>query len=85
MKRITLLTATLALAVSLPTFATTPATGTDSTQHKSIVAKCEEKAKEHKVSKEKMQSYLSSCEAKETKKAEAHAAAPAKKTMPSGE
>lgn len=78
MRRITLLTATLALAVSLPTFAATPATGTDSAQHQSIVAKCEKKAKEHKISKEKMQSYLSSCEAKETKKAQAHSAAPAK-------
>jgi len=85
MKRITLLTATLALAVSLPTFATTPAAGTDSAQHKSIVAKCEKKAKEHKISEEKMQSYLSTCESKETKKAETSAAATAKKTMPSGQ
>lgn len=85
MKRITLLTAALALAVSVPTFATTPATGADSAQHKTVVSKCEKKAKEHKISKEKMQSYMSTCEAKEMKKAETHAAAPAKKTVPSGE
>ena len=84
MKRINLLTAALALAVSLPTFATTPATGTNSAQHQAAVSKCEKKAKEHKISKEKMQSYMSSCESKELKRAEAHTTtAPTKKTMPS--
>lgn len=84
MKRITLLTAALALAVSLPTFASTPATGTDA-QHQAAVTKCEKKAKEHKITKDKMESYMSSCESKEMKKAETHAATPAKKTMPAGD
>jgi hypothetical protein len=85
MKRITLLTTALALAVSLPTFATTPATGTESAQHQAAVTKCEKKAKEHKITKEKMSSYMSTCEAKEMKKAEAHATSSTKKAMPSGE
>jgi hypothetical protein len=84
MKRFTLLTTALALAVSLPTFAATPATGTDA-HHQAAVTKCEKKAKEHKITKEKMQSYMSSCESKEMKKAEAHATTPAKKAMPASE
>ena len=84
MKRFTLLTTALALAVSLPTFASTPATGTDA-QHKAAVTKCEKKAKEHKITKDKMQSYMSTCESKEMKKAEAHTTTPAKKAMPASE
>ena len=78
MKRITLLTTALTLAVSLPTFAATPAAGMQTDPHQAAVEKCEKKAKEHKVSKEKMQSYLHSCEKKEMKKAQAHTTAPAK-------
>jgi len=84
MKRFTLLTTALALAISLPTFAATPATGTDA-QHQHAVTKCEKKAKEHKISKEKMQSYMSTCEAKEIKKMEAHATTPDKKAKPASE
>jgi len=84
MKRLTLLTTALALAVSLPTFAATPATGTDA-QHQAAVTKCEKKAKEHKITKEKMQSYMSTCESKEMKKAEAHTTTPTKKAMPTSE
>ncbi len=85
MKRITLLISALVFAVSLPTFAATPAESTDSPQHKAAVTKCEKKAKEHKISQEKMQSYLSTCESKQMKKAEAHATTPAKKTTPAAE
>lgn len=85
MKRITLLTTALAFAVSLPAFAATPTEGTDTAQHKAAVTKCEKKAKEHKITKDKMESYMSTCEAKEMKKAESHAATPTKKTMPTGD
>ena len=84
MKRFTLLTTALALVVSLPTFAATTATGTDA-QHQAAVTKCEKRAREHKITKEKMQSYLSTCESKEMKKAEAHTATPVKKAMPAGD
>jgi uncharacterized low-complexity protein len=85
MKRITLLTSALVFAVSLPTFAATPATGTDSAQHQAAMTKCEKKAKEHKVSEAKMKSYVDSCVSKEMKKTQAHTTTPTKKTMPSGD
>jgi hypothetical protein len=84
MKRITLLTSALVFAVSLPTFAATPATGADA-QHQAAVTKCEKKAKEHKITQEKMQSYMSSCEAKEMKKAQEHAASSTKKKTTTSE
>jgi len=79
MKRFTLLTTVLVFAASLPAFASTPAAGTDA-QRQAAVTKCEKKAKEHKITKEKMQSYMSSCESKQMKKAEAHTTTPTKKT-----
>jgi high-affinity K+ transport system ATPase subunit B len=85
MIRNTLLTTALVFAVSLPTFAATPAEGTNSAQHQAAVTKCQKKAKEHKVTQDKMQSYMSSCESKEMKKAQEHASSSTKKTMPSGE
>jgi hypothetical protein len=85
MIRNTLLTTALVFAVSLPAFAATPAEGTDTAQHKSAVTKCQKKAKEHKISKDKMESYMSTCESKEMKKAQEHASSSTKKTMPAGD
>ena len=68
MKRITLLGAALGLAVSLPSFADTPAAKAESPEHKEAVTKCEKKAKEHKISGEEMQSYISNCVSKKMKK-----------------
>jgi hypothetical protein len=85
MKRNTLLTTALIFAVSLPTFAATAAEGTDTAQHKEAVTKCQKKAKEHKITQDKMQSYMSTCEAKEMSKMQAHGTNPTKKTTPTGE
>jgi hypothetical protein len=85
MKRITLLSTALAVAVSLPSFAATAAEGTETPQYKAAMEKCEKMAKEHKVSEAKMQSYIHSCMKKHTKKAQSHTAAPAKKPMPAAE
>jgi predicted Fe-S protein YdhL (DUF1289 family) len=80
MKRITLLTTALTLAVSLPTFTATAATGTE-TVPQSIVTKCEkmatEHAKKHKMTPEQKETYLKSCEQKHMKKAQS-STAPAK-------
>lgn len=80
MKRITLLTTALALAVSLPIFTATAATGTETASPK-VVAKCEkmatEHAKTHKMTAEQKDAYIKSCEEKHMKKAAAHPAAPA--------
>jgi hypothetical protein len=73
MKRITLLGTALGLAVSLPAFADTSAAKADETpQHKEAMTKCEKKAKEHKISEEEMQSYISKCVSKKMKKEHDH-------------
>jgi predicted Fe-S protein YdhL (DUF1289 family) len=80
MKRITLLTTALALAVSLPTFTATAATGTE-TAPSSVAEKCEkmatEHAKKHKMTPEQKETYIKSCEQKHMKKAKPHTTAPA--------
>ncbi len=85
MKRITLLSTALAVAVSLPLCAATAAESTGSPQHKAAMEKCETMAKEHKVSEAKMHSYIHSCMKKEMKKTQAHTTTPAKKPMPAAE
>jgi hypothetical protein len=83
MKRITLLSTALAVAVSLPYFAATAAEGTQTPQHQAAMEKCEQMAKEHKVSEAKMKSYMHSCMKKEMKKMQT--TTPAKKPMPAAE
>jgi uncharacterized low-complexity protein len=85
MKRITLLSAALSLAVSLPAFADTPAATSETPQHKEAMTKCEKKAKEHKISEDEMQSYIDKCVSKKMKKEHDHDAAPDKKAKPSSE
>ena len=68
MKRITLLGTVVSLAVSLPAFADMPAAKAETPQHKEAMTKCEKKAKEHKISEEEMQSYVSKCVSKKMKK-----------------
>jgi ribulose kinase len=72
MKRITLLGAALGLAVSFPAFADMPAAKAETPQHKDAMTKCENKAKKHKISEEEMQSYISKCMSKKTKKEHDH-------------
>ena len=78
MKRITLLSAALSLAVSLPAFADMPTATPETSQHKEATTKCEKKAREHKISEDDMQSYISKCVSKKMKKEQAHDAAPDK-------
>jgi hypothetical protein len=101
MKSNTVLTTALVFAVSLPAFAGTPTEGTESPQHKDVMAKCEQKAKEHKIPEAQMESYMSTCTSKHMHKAQGDATTPAKqdemsklkdeatgsvkKVMPSGE
>jgi ABC-type nickel/cobalt efflux system permease component RcnA len=79
MKRITLLSTALAVAVALPICAATAAESSGSPQHKAAMEKCENMAKEHKVSEAKMHSYIHSCVKKEMKKTHAQTTAPQKK------
>ena len=85
MKRIILLGTVLGLAVSLPAFADMPAAKAETPQHKEAMTKCEKKAKEHNISENEMQSYISKCVSKKMKKENDHDAAPDKKAMPSDE
>jgi hypothetical protein len=79
MKGNILLGTVLSLAVSLPAFADTPAAAQSETpQHKEAMTKCEKKAREHKVSADEMQSYISKCVSKKMKKEQDHEAAPDK-------
>ena len=78
MKRIILLGTALSLAVSLPAFADMPAAKAETPQHKEAMTKCEKKAKEHKISEDEMQSYISKCVSKKMKKEKEHDAAPDK-------
>jgi len=79
MKRNILLGTVLGLAVSLPAFADTPAvTPSETQQHKEATTKCEKKAREHNISADEMQSYISKCVSKKMKKEQAHDAAPDK-------
>jgi hypothetical protein len=79
MKRNILLGTVLSLAVSLPAFADKPAAAQSETpQHKEAMTKCEKKAKEHKISEDEMQSYISKCVSKKMKKEQEHDSAPDK-------
>ena len=80
MKRNILLGTVLSLAVSLPAFADAPAAAQAQTQqHKEAMTKCEKKAKEHKISADEKQSYISECVAKKMKKEQDHNDASGKK------